>query len=280
MDSRAKQLRDLMRKGIVVAPGAFNPIVARFVEQFGFPAVYISGAGLSNSLALRDEGYLSRAKVLSMSNDIISAIAIPAIVDVDTGFGGPRQVAETLKRFEAIGAAAVQIEDQDPRFKRCGHLPGTKLISKDRMVKKVEAAVAAKNDPGFLIIARTDARAVEGLEGALARAKSYEIAGADVIFPEALESEEEFKIFRKEIRAPLLANMTEEGKSPSLPAMGLGYMGYNIVIFPQTAFRGMMKEAQYVLEYLKKSGTQRGLGHIGKLMSRAEIDKLLIEKQK
>jgi methylisocitrate lyase len=273
-----KELRERLKRGQVVAAGAFNPFVARLVEKEGFEAVYVSGAALSNSLARPDEGLLPRSIVLEFTRRITSVIDTPVIVDVDTGFGGPAGTAETVRLFEAAGAAAVQIEDQDPRWKRCGHLEGKHLISGARMAEKVEAAVNARRDGDFVIIARTDALAVEDFDRAVARAQAYEAAGADVIFPEALTSRDEFARFRQTVKVPLLANMTEFGKSPWITDAEFSELGYDIVLHPVTPFRLAARSVQDALREMRSTGNQRSLVDAGRLMNRGEIDAYLVRE--
>ncbi len=269
----AVKLKTLIKNGMVVAPGAFNAASAMLIEKAGFQAVYVSGAGLSNSCGLPDAGLLTRQGVARLSSCIINAVNIPAIVDADTGFGGPAEVKKTVKTFEAICASAIQLEDQVPQ-KRCGHLPGKRVITARAFAEKIRAAVAARKNRDFLIIARTDARGVAGLNDAVARAKLYVEAGADVIFPEALETQEEFLCFAKSLKgAPLMANMTEFGKTPYLTVKDFKRMGYSIVIFPVTAFRAAMKAAETAMNELKNKGTQRGL--LKKMLTRAELYELL-----
>ena len=269
-------LRGALDKGLVSAAGAFVPFVARLVEEAGFEAVYVSGAALSNSLARPDEGVIPRARVLDLTREIVEVVSIPVIVDVDTGFGGPKGTAETVRLFESAGAAAVQIEDQDPRWKRCGHLEGKHLISCRRMVEKLGAAVTARRDPGFVIIARTDAVAVEGYDDAVTRARAYEAAGADVIFPEALTSREMFQAFRKAVSVPLLANMTEFGRSPWISDEDFVALGYRLVIHPVTTFRLAAKQIRDALQEMRGTGNQQSLVAAGKLMPRDEIDSYLV----
>jgi methylisocitrate lyase len=184
--------------------------------------------------------------------------------------------AETVRQFQEAGAAAIQIEDQDPRWKRCGHLEGKHLISCERMVEKLRAAIDARTDPGFTIIARTDALAMKGWEPAVARAKAYEAAGADVIFPEALTTRDEFVAMRRELRVPLLANMTEFGKSPWLSDDEFAEIGYALVIHPVTTFRLAARQIKDALVEMKQHGNQESLVASGKLMNRGEIDAYLI----
>jgi methylisocitrate lyase len=267
-----KGLKSLIGKGTYAAPGAFNAATAMLVEKAGFKVLYISGAGLSNSAGLPDAGLLSLDEVARFSSYIIKSVKIPAIVDVDTGFGGIPQVKRTVRTFEGLGAAAIQIEDQEGP-KRCGHLPGKRVIPARDFVKKIEAAVSARQGKEFLIIARTDARAVEGMDGAIARARMYIKAGADIIFPEALESREEFRRFSEEVEAPLLANMTEFGKTPYMTIDDFREMDYSIVLFPMTCFRVAMKSMETALTELKEKGTQKGF--LKKMQTRKELYGLL-----
>jgi len=273
--SAGAALRTSMKGGAVVAVGAFLPIVARMAEVQGYQALYFSGAAHAHMNGVPDEGLFSRSEVLQDARKIIAATNLPVIVDVDTGFGGPKGTAQTVRLFERAGAAAIQIEDQDPYYKRCGHLPGKRLISPHRMVEKICAAVAAKTDPNFMIVARTDARAVEGLDGAIARAIAYMRAGADVVFPEALESEREFRDFRYAISVPLLANMTEYGKTPYLTVKQFNEMQYNIVIFPVTALRVALRALSSALCLLSHYGTQKPLIDSGNIMERETVNRFL-----
>lgn len=273
--SAGGRLRTALSAGTVVAAGAFTPFVARLAEEAGYDAIYISGAALSNSLARPDEGVIPRARVLQLTREIVDVVELPVIVDVDTGFGGPVGVAETVRMFEDAGAAAVQIEDQDPRLKRCGHLEGKQLISCPRMAEKVRAAVDARHGGGLTIIARTDAVAVEGYESAIERARAYEAAGADVLFPEALTSPEMFADFRKHVRVPLLANMTEFGKSPWISDAEFSHLGYALVLHPVTTFRLAARAIRDALIEMKQHGNQETLVQSGKLMTRGEIDSYL-----
>jgi methylisocitrate lyase len=271
--SRAAQLRKLMRRSCVAMPGAFNAATARLVEQSGFDAVYVSGAGLSNAAAgVPDIGLLSRRQVAELAGYIAAAVKIPAIVDADTGFGGPRDAGTTVEQFARAGIAGMHIEDQ-VSAKLCGHLDGKRLVSAAAMGAKIRAAAAARKRHDFLLIARTDARAVEGFDAAVRRARHYLDAGADAIFPEAMQSEDEFAEFARLIRAPLMANMTEFGKSPLLDLRKLAQLGYRLVIFPQTAFRVAMKAEERVLRDLHKFGTQRAW--LKKMQTRGELYELL-----
>lgn len=273
MNSKAARLRELIAKGSVLMPGVPNASMARQVEQAGFDAVYISGAGMANATAgVPDIGLLTMAEVVKLAGYIAKAVRIPAIVDADTGFGGPENVAETISELARAGLAGCHIEDQEFP-KRCGHLAGKSVVDPDEMVARIKAAVAARRDPNFMIIARTDARAVEDFKGAVKRAQKYLEAGADAIFPEALQSADEFRDFAKEIKAPLLANMTEFGKSPLLSFSELAELGYRMVIFPQSAFRVSMKASDKFLRALKKSGSQKEF--IDEMQTRQELYELL-----
>ena len=268
LPSQADVLRKLVKgEKVVVAPGVFSPSVAKLAEREGFRAIYFSGAGFSNLLALPDLGITTLSEVAQAARQITSRVAVPLIVDADTGFGEALNVARTVDEMKAAGAAAVQIEDQ-VLPKRCGHLEGKELVGVDEMVKKL---VSAKEAAGreLMIIARTDARAVEGMDGALERAAAYARAGADMIFPEALEGREEFAEMRKKVRLPLMANMTEFGKTPYMTAEEFEALGYNLVIFPVTAFRAMMKTVKDTFSALKSEGTQKGI--LGSLMTRKEF---------
>ena len=257
--STATVLRKLIAQGVVAMPGVPNASMARQVERAGFEAVYISGAGLANCTAgLPDVGLLTLNEVATLAGFIAHAVKIPAIVDADTGFGGAENVGRTIYELERAGLAGCHLEDQEFP-KRCGHLAGKRLVETEEMSAKIRAAVAAKRDRDFLVIARTDSRALENFDGAVARAQAYVAAGADAIFPEALQTKEEFRDFAREVKVPLLANMTEFGKSPLLSVRELGELGYRMVIFPQSAFRVSMKNDGRILPGLKRSRLGRGL---------------------
>jgi methylisocitrate lyase len=271
--TKAAQLRQLLAKVCVAMPGVPNAAMARQVERCGFDALYISGAGIANSTAgLPDIGLLTLTEVARLAGYIAQAVRIPAVVDADTGFGGVENAARTIREFEAAGLAGCHIEDQEFP-KRCGHLAGKTLVDIADMVAKIKAAVAARRDPDFLIIGRTDARAVEDMDRAIARAREYVRAGADAIFPEALQTPEEFRDFATAVDVPLLANMTEFGKSPLLSLPELSDLGYRMVIFPQSAFRVSMKATEEFLVALKGAGTQSGW--IDKMQTRSDLYKLL-----
>jgi methylisocitrate lyase len=270
---KTTMLRRAIRRGCVVMPGAFNATVARLAERTGFPAVYVSGAGLANATAgVPDIGLLTLTEVAQLAGYIAHAVRIPALADGDTGFGGLQSVARTVREFEQAGLAGLHLEDQTFP-KRCGHLAGKTLISVEEMTQKIRAAVRARRDPDFLIVARTDARSVEDFDSAVRRARRYLEAGADAIFPEALETAGEFREFAKQVRAPLLANMTEFGRSPLLSVRQLAALGYRMVIFPLTAFRVSMRTAEDCLRELRRRGTQRAW--LGRMQTRQELYELL-----
>jgi len=271
--TKAARLRELIAKGAIMMPGVPNASMARQVERLGFDAVYISGAGMANATAgVPDIGLLTLTEVAQLAGYIARAVKIPAIVDADTGFGGSENVARTVRELETAGLAGCHIEDQEFP-KRCGHLAGKSLIDVDEMTKKIKAAVDARHDPDFMIVARTDARAVEDFDRTVDRAQRYLQAGADAIFPEALQNAEEFRDFAKKVDKPLLANMTEFGKSPLLSFKELAGFGYRMVIFPQTAFRVSMKASHKLLRALRESGTQREW--LDQMQTREELYKLL-----
>ena len=271
--TKAARLRGLIVKGCVAMPGVPNAAMARQVERAGFDAVYISGAGMANATAgVPDIGLLTSTEVAQLAGYIANAVKIPAIVDADTGFGGAENVARTIRELEKADLAGCHIEDQEFP-KRCGHLAGKSLVDVDEMAERIKAAVRVRRDQDFFIIARTDARAVEDFGRTVERARSYVEAGADGIFPEALQSSEEFKAFAREVKAPLLANMTEFGNSPLLSFQQLSDFGYRMVIFPMSAFRVSMKASEEFLHDLKKRRTQSGW--LDKMQTRKELYELL-----
>jgi methylisocitrate lyase len=273
MKSKAARLRELIAKGAIMMPGVPNAAMARQVEQVGFDAVYVSGAGMANATAgVPDIGLLTLTEVAQLAGYIAKAVKIPAIVDADTGFGGSENVARTIHELERAGLAGCHIEDQEFP-KRCGHLAGKSIIDLEEMVERIKAAVAARHDPDFMIVARTDARAVEDFDRTVDRAQNYLAAGADAIFPEALQSAAEFRDFANEIDLPLLANMTEFGKSPLLSFEELSDFGYRMVIFPMSAFRVAMKASEEFLRALKNSGVQSDW--LEKMQTREELYELL-----
>jgi len=272
-NSNAARLRQLIAHGPVMLPGVPNAAIARQVQRAGFDAVYVSGAGMANATAgVPDIGLLSMTEVVRLAGYVANAVTIPAIVDADTGFGGAKNVARTICELERAGLAGCHIEDQEFP-KRCGHLAGKSVVDVAEMTGRIKAAVNARRDQDFIIIARTDARAVEDFDRAVERSRCYLDAGADAIFPEALQSADEFKAFARDVKAPLLANMTEFGKSPLLSFQELLDFGYKIVIFPQSAFRVSMKASEEFLRDLKRQGTQSSW--IEKMQTREQLYELL-----
>jgi methylisocitrate lyase len=253
-------------------PGAFSPLVAKLIEDLEFEGVYISGAVISNNLGLPDIGLTTLTEVSQTGLAISRVTDLPTIIDADTGFGETTNVARSIQVFEDAGVCAVHLEDQvNP--KRCGHLDNKQIISCEEMVKKVKSAALSRRDKDFVIIARTDARASEGLDKAISRAKSYIDAGADMIFPEAMENEKEFETFRKEIKVPLLANMTEFGKSKLLSTNTLESLGYNLVIYPVTTLRLALKAVEDGLKEIASKGTQQDL--LDKMQTRKRLYELV-----
>ncbi|MDT7861379.1 MAG: methylisocitrate lyase [Saccharolobus sp.] len=267
----------LRESDFLIIPGVFNPFTAILAKKVGFKAVYLSGAALTSSYGLPDIGLITLDEVAEMIRRIKEVVDIPIIVDADTGFGEAINVYRTVRVLEKAGADAIQIEDQRMP-KKCGHLEGKEVIEPLEMVQKIKAALKARKEA--LIIARVDSRGVIGLDDAIERAKIYLEAGADIIFPEALTSKEEFSKFAKEVKAPLLANMTEFGKTPYITAKEFKEMGYKYVIFPVTIFRVAAKAMKEALEILLREGTQINL--LDKMITRQEqyeiIDYFFYEK--
>jgi len=271
--SAGTKFREALEDGPLLIPGVFNALVARMAERAGFRALYQSGAALSAGLAgVPDIGLMTQTEFAEQGRYLANAITIPVISDADTGFGDALAVERTVALYESAGLAGLHLEDQ--QFpKRCGHLSGKTLVSTEAMVAKIEAAVRSRRDPSFVLIARTDARAVAGFEEAVDRALAYVDAGADMIFPEALQSTDEFARFAEQVSVPLMANMTEFGKSPLLSAGELGDLGYQAVIMPVTLFRIAMKAVEQGLGEIARTGTQRDL--VERMQTRAELYDLL-----
>lgn len=266
-----------MEEGLVVLPGIWDAITARIAESAGAQGLYLTGAGVTNSrLGVPDVALLTLVEMADQARNVCDVVSVPIIADADTGYGGAWNVLRTVREFERAGLAGLHIEDQVIP-KKCGHLDGKELVPVEEMEAKVRAAVRAKSDPSFLVIARTDARGVSGLEDAILRANAYVQAGADAIFPEGLESREEFAEFRSRIEVPLLANMTEFGKTPLITVDEFRSLGYNLVIFPMTAFRVMMKAVEDAVRVLLSEGTQQPL--LERMRTRQELYNL-IEYQK
>ncbi len=266
--SPGRKLRDAWEAGSFALPGVFSPFVAKLAERIGFRAVYLSGGALSAGNGVPDIGLLTLTEFVAQAQLTAQATSLPLLCDADTGFGEALNVERTVRMFESAGVAGIHLEDQEMP-KRCGHLSGKSLVTAEEMAAKIRAAVAARRDPNFVIIARTDARGVTGFDDAVKRARLYLAAGADAIFPEALETTDEFARFAKAVPCPLLANMTEFGKSQLLDVKTFGELGYRMILFPLTAFRVAMKAAEETLADLFKSGTQAA--SLPKMMTRAEL---------
>jgi methylisocitrate lyase len=254
---RRKAFRDSLNDSkITRLPGAFSPLVARAIQEKGFEGVYVSGAVVAADLALPDIGLTTLTEVAGRARQIARATDLPVLVDADTGFGEPMSAARTVSELEDAGIAGCHLEDQvNP--KRCGHLDGKEVVPTDVMLRRIGAAVKERRDDQFVICARTDAAGVEGIDSAIERAKAYADAGADLIFTEALHTPAEFEKFRKAVDIPLLANMTEFGKSELLSAQELEDLGMNAVIYPVTTLRIAMGQVEEALGEIAESGTQK-----------------------
>jgi methylisocitrate lyase len=271
--SPGKQLRLLVQDATVQIPGAPNALLARLIERAGYDAMYLSGAALSAGvLGLPDVGLFTLSELAQQTSYLTRSCGLPLIVDADTGFGEALNVERTVVELEAAGAAAIQLEDQQLP-KRCGHLSGKSLVEPEIMCAKLRAAVAARSDIDLVLIARTDARGVTDLADAVDRAKRYLDAGADWIFPEALQTKDEFGEFARQIEAPLVANMTEFGKSPLLTLEELAELGYSAVLYPVTLLRVAMKACEAALNLIAADGTQQDL--LDLMQTREELYDLL-----
>ncbi|GIO18590.1 2-methylisocitrate lyase [Oceanobacillus oncorhynchi subsp. incaldanensis] len=266
--------RELNTKGIIKMPGAHDAMAALLAQKAGFSTIYLSGAALTASLGIPDLGVLTLTELTNRTREIVRATGMPLLVDIDTGYGSILNVTRTVFEMIDAGAAAIQLEDQELP-KKCGHLNGKVLVTKEEMVRKIRAAREA--DPDIVIIARTDSFAQEGLENAVDRAKAYFGAGADIIFPEALQSKEDFERFARSVDFPLLANMTEFGRTPMFTAEQFEEMGYKIVIYPVTSLRIASKAVELMYKEIAETGTQSNL--LNKMQTRQELyDVLLYEK--
>ena len=265
-EEKRKDLNDKLKSNkILRVPGAYNPLTAKVIEEIGYEAVYVSGGVMANDLGYPDIGLTTLKDVSYRSNQIARVTNLPTIVDVDTGF---KSCEETIKTFEKFGVSAVHIEDQIEQ-KRCGHLDNKELISKEEMVNKIKKCVNTRTDKNFKIIARSDAKDVEGIDKMIDRCKSYVEAGAEIIFPEALKDEKEFEIVRKSLKCYLLANMTEFGKSKILNYKELENLGYNIVIYPVTTQRLAIKSVEEGLRAIFEDGHQNNI--IDKMQTRKRL---------
>ena len=261
--------KKLSSRKILRMPGAYNPLTAKLIEEIGFDGIYVSGAVMSNDLGYPDIGLTKLDEVSYRANQIARITNLPTIVDADTGF---ESCEKTVLTFEKIGLSGIHIEDQVSK-KRCGHLDNKELITKDEMVRKIKLSIKSRKDKKFKIIARSDANSVEGLNKMIDRAKAYEDAGADIIFPEALKDEQEFEKVRKNLKAYLLANMTEFGKTKLLNYKQLENLGYNIVIYPVSTQRLAMKNVEDGLRDMFKNGHQNNI--IDKMQTRKRLYELV-----
>jgi len=258
MATRNRRLRELLsRKEILMAPGAYDALSARMAEFCEFEAVYMTGAGTVNAqLGVPDHSIITLTEMALSASRISKAVKLPVVSDADTGYGGVLNVMRTVEEFEAAGVSAIHIEDQ-VLPKRCGHLGGKEIVSVEEMQGKIRAACHARKDPDFVIIARVDAKAVLGYDAAVERGRAYAAAGADMVFPEALETEDEFRAYAKDVDAPLMANMTEFGKTPFFSAGEYQEMGYCLVIYPVSAMRVALKAIYELFAEIRKTGTQK-----------------------
>ena len=249
----------LTAKDLIVAPGVYDMVSARIADGAGFKALYMTGYGVSASLGLPDAGLATYTEMVARVAQICQGTGTPVICDADTGFGGLLNLERTVKGYEAAGAAAIQIEDQ-VFPKRCGHTPGRRVIPADDMVRKIKVAAASRSSPDFLIVARTDARTSLGLDEALRRGAAYAKAGADILFIESPESEEEMARIGRHFDVPLIANMADGGRTPILPRARLEALGYRIAIFPVTGLLAVVKALERVYGVLKQTGSSDTLG--------------------
>lgn len=270
---RRRRLRELLAgQELLRMPGAINPYTAKLIEDHGFHAAYLSGAVLANELCLPDIGLTTATEVAARAQQVTRVTDLPVLADADTGFGAPVNAARTVQLFEDAGLAGLHLEDQTA-VKRCGHLDGKTLVTREEMRQRVRAAAEARRDGNFLLMARTDARAVEGLDAAIDRAKAYVDAGADAVFPEALADRAEFEAFRRALDVPLLANMTEFGKSPLLSPEELQDLGYDIALYPVTLFRLANGAVEEGLRTLAAGGTQESL--LPRMQTRSRLYEVL-----
>jgi methylisocitrate lyase len=274
MMRRTTRLRQLLREpGILMAAGAHDAFTARLIEQAGFSACYMTGSGtVAAVLGMPDVGLITMTEMVENARRIARATSIPVISDADQGYGNAINVMRTVREYEAAGVAGIHLEDQIFP-KKCGHMEGKEVIPLDEMVGKIRAACAAREDPDFVIIARTDSRAVEGVETAIRRANAYAEAGADLVFPEAPQSREELARFAREIGAPVMANMTEFGKTPLVPAAELAEMGFRLVIYPVTALRVAHRAVRELLAEIKQTGSQEAF--LDRMAHRLEMYELV-----
>ncbi|MEV5930326.1 methylisocitrate lyase [Streptomyces cellulosae] len=270
---RRRTFREQLASGrLLRMPGAINPLSARLIQETGFDAVYLSGAVLAADLGLPDIGLTTSTEIAARAQQTTRVTDLPVLIDADTGFGEPMNAARTVQLLEDAGLAGLHLEDQvNP--KRCGHLDGKTITPREEMVRRIRGAVDARRDRDFLLMARTDARSVEGLDAAIDRAREYVDAGADAIFPEALADVAEYEAFRKAVDVPLLANLTEFGKTPLLDTVTLENLGYNIALYPVTLLRLAMGAVEDGLRTIAAEGTQESL--LPRMQTRSRLYELL-----
>ncbi|MBW2308439.1 MAG: methylisocitrate lyase [Deltaproteobacteria bacterium] len=274
MSKRSARLRELLaREEILMAPGAHDALTARIAERCGFEAVYMTGAGTVNmQLGMPDHSIITLTEMVQSAARMARATTLPIVSDADTGYGGVLNVMRTVKEFQLAGISGIHIEDQ-VMPKRCGHVEGKEVIPMEEMMGKIRAACHARTEPDFLIIARVDARAPLGFDEAVRRGRAYLEAGADMIFPEALASEDEFRTYAREVSAPLLANMTEYGKTPYITAAQFQEMGYRMVIYPASAMRVAIKAIYDLFTEIRRTGTQKRV--LDRMFTRNQLYELI-----
>lgn len=270
---KRQELRSRLAKGeLLQFPGAFNPLSARLIEKQDFDGVYVSGAVMSAELGLPDIGLTTLSEVRSRAEQISRMTALPTLVDADTGFGEAMNLARTVQELEAAGVSAIHIEDQvNP--KRCGHLDGKAVVDQSTAIQRIRAAVDARVDESLMVMARTDMRATDGLDAAIERMRALEEAGADLLFPEALTSLEEYRMVKSATKVPILANMTEFGKTELFTKAQLAEVGVSIIIYPVSLLRSAMGAAERTLLAIKRDGTQ--VSEVEQMQTRAELYELL-----
>lgn len=273
MESPGRRLRELLAGETILVPGAYNALVGRVLEDAGFPAIYAGGyAAAAATFALPDIGIVTGSEMAEHVSRIARSVSVPVIADADTGYGELVNVARTVRELERAGVAAIQLEDQ-VFPKRCGHMEGKRVIARDEMVRKLRVALEARSDPETVIVARTDAIAVTGLDDALDRLRAYGEAGADVLFPDAPRSVDELRAIAAAVDLPLVANMSEHGKTPLLSVDEIAGLGYAIALYPSSTLFAAAQSAREIAELLKRDGTTRG--ELGRLMPFGDLNDLV-----
>lgn len=271
MSRQRKEFRRLLKEeGVIIAPGAFDALSARIIEQTGFQAIYLTGGGISRNWGFPDLGLMTMTENLALITRVCDSVNIPVIADADTGYGNALNVVRTVKEYERTGIACLHLEDQITP-KRCGHYEGKEVVAREEMEGKIQAAAETRSDPDFAIIARTDARAVLGLEEAIRRGNAYAEAGADIIFVEAPASVEEIKTIAKEVHAPVMINMIKGSRTPLLSTQELDEIGVKIAIFPNECHRASIWAVQRCARYLRDKGTTLGFEYMVDFSTREQI---------